>query len=69
MDSSIDRISRGLAGTSSRRQALKMLGGGIVGGALAGVGLSAANNAAAQPAVAAPVLPVTSWGRSVGGVA
>jgi hypothetical protein len=48
MDSNIDRISRGLASTTSRRQAFKMLGGGLLGGALAGAGFSVAKDTAAQ---------------------
>jgi hypothetical protein len=48
MDTRFDRISRGLATTSSRRQALKMLGGGLVGGALAGAGFAVAKDTAAQ---------------------
>ena len=48
MTTHIDRISRGLATTSSRRQALKMLGGSVVGGALAGAGFAVAKDTAAQ---------------------
>ena len=33
-DRTLDRISRSLAGATSRRQALKLLGGGIAAGAL-----------------------------------
>jgi hypothetical protein len=47
-DRTFDRISRAMAGTSSRRQALKLLGGGIAGGTLAAVGITAAKDAAAQ---------------------
>jgi hypothetical protein len=42
-------MNRALTGTASRRQALKMLGGGVLGGALVGAGFAAATNAAAQP--------------------
>jgi hypothetical protein len=42
-DRTFDRVSRALAGTSSRRQAFRLIGGGIAGGALATVGLHAAN--------------------------
>ena len=49
-DRTFDRISRGLAGTSSRRQAFRLLGGGIAAGALATVGLNAAT---AQPRASA----------------
>ena len=31
-NNSFDRVSRALAGSASRRQALKLLGGGVVGG-------------------------------------
>src|SRR5215204_2564690 len=44
----IDRVSRALAGTTSRRQAFKLLGGGLAGGALASVGFAAVNTAVAQ---------------------
>lgn len=44
-DHMIDRLSRTLAGSTSRRQALKLLGGGIAGGFVATKGLS---NATAQ---------------------
>lgn len=43
MDSNnFDRLSRSLASTSSRRQALKLFGGGLVGGVVAAKGLNAA---------------------------
>jgi len=45
-DNTFDRMSRTLAGTTSRRQALKLLGGGLVGGAALAGGLSVAT---AQP--------------------
>jgi hypothetical protein len=38
-DRTFDRISRSLAGATSRRQALKLLGGGIAAGALGTVGV------------------------------
>ncbi len=42
MDSSTDRMNRALTGTTSRRQALKLLGGGLVGGLTVGAGLTTA---------------------------
>jgi hypothetical protein len=48
MDSNIDRISRGLASTTSRRQAFKILGGGLLGGALAGAGFAMAKDTVAK---------------------
>ena len=50
-DRTFDRISRAMAGTSSRRQALKLLGGGIAGGALA----SSWANVIAKPRAPLPV--------------
>jgi hypothetical protein len=44
-DRTLDRISRSLAGVTSRRQALKLLGGGIATGALGANGLSQASAA------------------------
>jgi len=38
----IDNVSRALAGTTSRRQALRLLGGGLAAGALGAVGIDAA---------------------------
>jgi hypothetical protein len=47
---SIDRLSTALAGKTTRRQAFRLLGGGLVGGAAGGFALSAAlRDAAAQP--------------------
>ncbi len=54
-----DRLSRTLAGTTSRRQALKLLGGSLVGGAVLAGGLSAAT---AQR-------PVSGQALTVGGAA
>jgi hypothetical protein len=43
MDSNnFDKLSRSLSGTSSRRQALKLMGGGLIGGAAMAVGLKGA---------------------------
>jgi hypothetical protein len=43
MDSNnFDKLSRSLDGTSSRRQALKLMGGGLIGGAAMAVGLKGA---------------------------
>jgi hypothetical protein len=39
---STDRMNRALTGATSRRQALKLLGGGLVGGVAVGAGLTAA---------------------------
>jgi len=48
-DRTFDRISRGLATTTSRRHALKLFGGGALAAAgIGAVGLSAVNDAAAQ---------------------
>lgn len=58
-DRTFDRISRGLATTTSRRQALKFLGAGIAGGALVTAGFA---TGAAKPAVAAIGLPATGTG-------
>jgi hypothetical protein len=44
-DRTLDRISRSLAGATSRRQALKLIGGGIAAGALGTAGLSQAATA------------------------
>jgi len=57
-DRTIDRISRAMAGTHSRRQTLKLLGGGIAGGALTAAGLAAAKDTVAQTGGNLPV-PVT----------
>jgi hypothetical protein len=46
---SFDRISQGLAAKSSRRQAFKLLGGGIAAGALGSVGLSQVATAQRPP--------------------
>jgi hypothetical protein len=55
-DRTIDRVSRSLAGATSRRQALKLIGGGIAAGALGTVGV---NQATAAPksngSITAPV--------------
>jgi hypothetical protein len=48
-DRTFDRISRSLAGATSRRQALKLLGGGIAAGALTTTGLVGLNQAVAAP--------------------
>jgi hypothetical protein len=62
MDSNnFDRVSRGLAGTTSRRQALKLLGGGLAGGLLAGTGFAAVSNVAAQPNRGPNLLANLSW--------
>jgi hypothetical protein len=45
-DRTFDGITRGLAGTTSRRQALKLLGGGIAAGAL---GTAAVSSVTAAP--------------------
>ena len=63
-DRTFDRISRGLAGTTNRRQALKLLGGGIAGGALAATGIAGLNKAAAQ-APGSVELPTTQYGTLV----
>jgi hypothetical protein len=54
-DNTFDRMSRTLAGTTSRRQALKLLGGSLVGGAALAGGLSAAT---AQRSVSGQALTV-----------
>jgi hypothetical protein len=71
MDSNIDRISRGLASTTSRRQAFKMLGGGLLGGALAGAGFAVAKDAAAQrpPADGGTATLISEVGDVVGPLA
>lgn len=56
MTRTTDRIDGELDTATSRRSALRMIGGGLVGGALAGIGLSAANQAVAQPAGRSPLL-------------
>jgi hypothetical protein len=48
-DRTFDRLSRSLAGATSRRQALKLLGGGIAAGALTTTGLVGLNQAIAAP--------------------
>ena len=65
---SIDRISRELAGTTSRRQALKLLGGSVLGGALAGAGLVAANTAVAQRPVTGTATGALDSGLNLGAV-
>ena len=48
---SIERLNTALAGKSTRRQAFRLLGGGIVGGVAGGLALSAGlKSAVAQPA-------------------
>jgi hypothetical protein len=53
-DRTFDRITRGLAGTTSRRGALKLLGGGIAAGALGAVGVSQVATAQTTP-VSVPI--------------
>ncbi len=48
-DNTFDRMSRTLAGTTSRRQALKLLGGSLAGGTLAATGVIGLNQATAAP--------------------
>ena len=56
MDStSIDRVSRALAGSTSRRQTLRLLGGGLAGGLALAVGGKAATAQAANPLVGIPI--------------
>ena len=61
-DRTFDRISRSLAGATSRRQALKLLGGGIAGGALAATGLAGLNQATAGVASSPLTVPITGTG-------
>jgi hypothetical protein len=63
-----DRLSRSLAGATSRRQALKLIGGGIAAGALGTVGL---NQVTAAPPSATGTLdvPVTYTQGAVTGLA
>jgi hypothetical protein len=62
-DRTLDRISRSLAGTTSRRQAFKLLGGGIAAGTLGTLGLS---QAAAAPKTGASLVGAVTG--TVGGV-
>ena len=49
MDSSIDRVNQALTGKTTRRQAFRLLGGGMVAGVAGGAALSAVlKDAAAQ---------------------
>lgn len=58
MDSNnFDKLSRSLSGTSSRRQALKLMGGGLIGGAAMAVGLKGAA-AAPKPSGGVADFPV-----------
>lgn len=62
-DRTFDRISRGLSTTTSRRQALKLLGGGLAGGTLAASGISLAGlNTASAQSVDGIQLPTTAEG-------
>ena len=57
-DRAFDRISRTLAGATSRRQAIKLLGGGIAAGALGATGLTLKEAAAQNPASDLTAIPV-----------
>jgi hypothetical protein len=59
MDSNnFDKLSRSLAGTSSRRQALKLMGGGLIGGFAAAAGLKGAA-AQVEGVTGSSVIPVS----------
>jgi hypothetical protein len=63
-DNSFDRISQGLAAKSSRRQAFKLVGGGIAAGALGSVGLSQVATAQRPPAGALDVVATATDGTT-----
>src|SRR5688500_9562188 len=63
---SFDRLSTALAGTSTRRQAFKLLGGGIVGGLVAAKGLSSVE---AAPKTIAPVAVPVNFADVLGSFA
>jgi hypothetical protein len=67
-DRTFDRISRSLAGATSRRQALKLLGGGIAAGAL---GAASLNQAIAAPkgsgSLSAPITYTLNGGAAQAG--
>ena len=67
-DTKFDDLSRALAGTTSRRQAFKLLGGGLAGGALASVGFAAVNTAVAQRPVTGTATGVLDSGLALGEV-
>jgi len=68
-DRAFDRITRGLAGTTSRRGALKLLGGGIAAGALGTAGLSQGATAqTGSPLVGIPIVGTLPGGQAVNGV-
>jgi hypothetical protein len=67
-DTKFDDLSRALAGTTSRRQAFKLLGGGLAGGALASVGFAAVNTAVAQRPVTGTATGVEDGGLNLGAV-
>ncbi len=55
-NSTFDRVSRALAGTASRRQALKLVGGGLAGSLVAATGL---RHVTAQQGPGGLSIPVT----------
>jgi hypothetical protein len=67
-DTRFDKLSATLAGTTSRRQALRLLGGGIAAGALGTVGLSQIATAqTASPLAGIPIVG-TVGGQALDGV-
>ena len=67
----IDRLSRALAGSASRRRTLKLLGGGVAGGLAAAAGLrgtAAQSGASIAPAGAQDAVKVTGQVGSGGEV-
>jgi hypothetical protein len=67
-DARFEGLSRTLAGASSRRQALKLLGGGVAGGLVLGAGRgSAAAQTAPNPLVGIPVTGTLSGNRTFTG--
>jgi len=66
-DKDFDRLSSALAGTTSRRRAIKLLGGGLAGGLVAAKGLSVATAAPKKAsALAVPVNFTSDAGTFVG---
>jgi hypothetical protein len=59
-----DRLSRSLAGATSRRQALKLIGGGIAAGALGTVGLSQVATAQTTNPLTVPISGTGADGAS-----